>query len=321
MEGTNIHARRRYAIGIMQIIMAFALAGSSVVAGKCLVGTVPPNTASLLALACGLVFLAPSLVKRIPSIKGARRRDILIVCVQGLFGMALFRFFMLKGLASTSAVHAGIISSLGPAVMGAASAIVLRERAKPLLWIGLVLGTAGVVLLRAPGADAGASSFGGDLLVLMAVICEAAMSVIKKKFGDPLDPLATASVIVITSLICTLPLAVGEWIGGGFPAIGPREWLAVLYYGAFATALAYWFWAAGSSKVGGSTIALAMVAMPVSSVILSAAILGERPGIPALMGLALGVAGIIVGQAGGGSAASARPCGEESAEGIMRHGR
>ncbi len=321
MDGTDIHARRRDAIGIMQIIMAFALAGSSVVAGKYLVGTVPPNTSSLLALACGFVFLAPSLVKRIPSIRRARGRDILLVCVQGLFGMALFRFFMLKGLASTSAVHAGIISSLGPAVMGAASAIVLRERARPLLWIGLVLGTAGVVLLRAPGADAGASSLGGDFLVLMAVFCEAAMSVIKKKCGDPLDPLATASIIVVTSLACTLPLAVREWIGGGFPALGLREWLAVLYYGACATALAYWFWAAGSSKVRGSTIALAMVAMPLSSVILSAAFLGERPGIPALIGLALGVAGMVVGQAGGGSAASDRACGEESAEGIMRHGR
>jgi drug/metabolite transporter (DMT)-like permease len=310
----------RNAVGSAQIIFAFILAGSSVMAGKFLVASVPPFTVSLLALSCGLVFLLPSFIRRIPRILRARTRDILLICVQGLFGMALFRVFMLKGLSSTSAAHAGVIGSLGPAIMGVASVLILRERPRPFLWLGLVLGTAGIVLLRLPGADGGASSLGGDALVLAAVGCEAAMSVIRKKCGESLDPLATASIIVIASVVFTLPLAVREWTMGGFPRLGPREWLAILYYGAGATALAYYFWAAGSAKTDGTRIALAMVAMPLSSVILSIVFLGERPGLPVLAGMTLGVAGMLVGRIGGNAGIS-RACGEDAEGGIMRHDR
>jgi drug/metabolite transporter (DMT)-like permease len=312
--------RKRKAIGNLQIISAFILAGSSVMAGKFLVASVPPFTVSLLALSCGLVFLLPSFFRRIPRIRGVRTGDILLVCVQGLFGMALFRVLMLKGLSSTSAAHAGVISSLGPALMGVAAVLILRERPRSFLWLGLVLGTVGIVLLRLPGAESGASSLGGDALIFAAVCCEAAMSVIRKKCGDPLDPLATASIIVIASVIFTLPLAVREWTMKGFPRLGLRECMAILYYGACATALAYYFWAAGSAKVDGARIALAMVAMPLSSVILSIAFLGERPGVPVFAGLALGVAGMLVGRVGGNAGAS-RACGENAEGGIMRNDR
>jgi drug/metabolite transporter (DMT)-like permease len=291
--------KTREVFGSVQIVSAFILAGSSVMAGKLLVSRLPPFTVSLLALSCGLVFLLPSFIRRITRIRVARPRDIFLICVQGLFGMALFRVFMLKGLSSTSAAHAGVISSFGPAAMGAASVLILRERPRPFLWLGLILGTAGIVLLRLPGADSGASSLGGDILVLCAVGCEAAMSVIRKKCGDPLDPLATASIIVMASVVFTLPLAIREWTMAGFPRLGLRECLAILYYGAVATAIAYYFWAAGSAKVDGTRIALAMVAMPLSSVILSIVFLAERPGIPVFAGLALGVAGMIIGRMGG----------------------
>jgi probable blue pigment (indigoidine) exporter len=123
------------------------------------------------------------------------------------------------------------------------------------------------------------------------------MSLIRKKSGSPLKPLTTAGIIVAASIVFILPMAIGECLISGIPRPGPRDLLGILYYGAVATALAYYFWAAGSEKVSGNAIALAMIAMPITAVAVSVLFLRERPQPLALAGLALGIAGMAAGQA------------------------
>jgi drug/metabolite transporter (DMT)-like permease len=285
--------------GKLQILAAFVLAGTSVPVGKLLVGGLPPFSLALASLVCAFAFLLPALIADRRAISAAKKRDILLVCLQALFGMALFRVFILSGLALTSGSHAGVITAFGPLVMGAASIVLLREKPGPWLLAGLVLGTAGILLLRLSGlhGDASGASLKGDLLVFGAVSCEAAMSLIRKKSGSPFKPLPTAGIIVAASIVFILPIALGECLIGGIPRPGPRDILGILYYGAVATALAYYFWAAGSEKVSGNTIALAMVAMPITAVAVSVFFLRERPEPLALAGLALAVAGMAAGQA------------------------
>jgi drug/metabolite transporter (DMT)-like permease len=289
----------REARGNAQIITAFALAGSSVVAGKFLVASLHPFSSSFLSLACAFAFLLPVLARNRRKIAAARRLSLLSIAIQALLGMALFRIFMLQGLSRTSAVHAGIISSLGPLVMAAAAFVFLGEKPGPRLAAGVLLGTAGIALMRlsGPGGAAAQAGLWGDLLVFAAVCCEAGMAVVRKRSGVPFDPLTTAALIVAASVLYTLPLAAIECARFGLPRIGPLEFLAVMYYGAVATALAYFFWAAGSAAVSGSTIAVAMVAAPLSTVLLSIPVLGERPEALSLAGLALGMGGMVLGQA------------------------
>jgi drug/metabolite transporter (DMT)-like permease len=286
-------------VGTLQILAAFILAGTSVPVGKFLIGGLPPFTLALASLLCAFVFLLPSLLADRRALAAARGRDIFLVCVQALFGMALFRIFMLSGLSLTSGSHAGVITAFGPLIMGAASIVFLRERPRAAVLLGLILGTAGIMLLRLAeaGGEPRAASLWGDLLVLGAVSCEAAMSLIRKRSGVPFKPLTTAGIIVAASIVFVLPLAAGEWIGTGLPRFDLRDCMGILYYGAVATALAYYFWAAGSSKVSGNGIALAMVAMPLTAVAISVSLLGERLEPLVLAGLALGVAGMVIGQA------------------------
>jgi len=288
-------------VGKAQIIAAFVLAGTSVPVGKLLVGGLPPFSLALASLACAFVFLLPFLIADRRAIAETRKRDIVLICVQALFGMALFRVFMLSGLSLTSGSHAGVITAFGPLVMGAASLIFLRERPTVSTLAGLALGTAGILLLRMgdTAGGAGASSLRGDLLVFAAVSCEAAMSLIRKRSGSPLKPLTTSGIIVAASIVFIFPLAIGEWRSCGLPTPSARDLVGILYYGAVATALAYYFWAAGSAKVTGNGIALAMIAMPLTAVAVSILLLGEHPEPFALAGLALGTTGMALGQARG----------------------
>jgi len=284
-------------IGRAQILAAFVLAGTSVPVGKLLVGGLPPFSLALASLVCAFAFLLPFLVADRRAIAAARMRDIALICVQALFGMALFRVFMLSGLSLTSGSHAGVITAFGPLAMGAASIVLLREKPTASMMAGLALGTAGILVLRLEGKSGqGTASLWGDLLVFGAVSCEAAMSLIRKRSGSPLGPMSTSGIIVAASIVFIFPLAMGEWLTIGIPHPSMRDFVGILYYGAVATALAYYFWAAGSAKVSGNGIALAMIAMPLTAVALSVLMLGEPPEPLVLAGLALGTAGMALGQ-------------------------
>lgn len=290
-------ANAKQAIGKAQILAAFVLAGTSVPIGRLLVGGLPPFFLALASLVCAFLFLIPFLISDRRAILAARRRDILLICLQALFGMALFRVFMLSGLSLTNGSHAGVITAFGPLVMGAASILLLREKPPASTVAGLALGTAGILILRLGGnaGAAGASSLWGDLSVFGAVSCEAAMSLIRKRSGSPLKPMTTSGIIVAASIVYILPLAIGEALTAGIPRPGVRDLLGILYYGGIATALAYYFWAAGSAKVTGNSIALAMVAMPLTAVAVSVLLLGEPVEPFAMAGLALGVVGMVLG--------------------------
>ncbi len=70
--------------------------------------------------------------------------------------------------------------------------------------------------------------------------------------------------------------------------------LAIVYYGVFATVLAYLLWTGAVGKVSGATAGAATAAMPASSVILAVLVLGEAPHWQHLAGCLLIVGGILV---------------------------
>ena len=57
--------------------------------------------------------------------------------------------------------------------------------------------------------------------------------------------------------------------------IGVKEWLALIWYGVFVTALAFIFWYAGIKRCGAFTAAAYSGMMPFTSIILSILLLGE----------------------------------------------
>jgi drug/metabolite transporter (DMT)-like permease len=263
----------------LKLTVAMVLVGSSVVVGKLMAESLPVFLAGGLSSAIGAAILVPVLLLReggLPTVSG---RDLLILFLQALTGIFLFRVFLLWGLLFTTAAEGGVITSTTPAVVGLISFFFLKERLGPRVVVGIVLSVLGIVALNVLGSDSGAvrgpAPLLGNLLVFGAVISEALFTIFGKAASERVTPLATAASASVLSLALFLPLGLYQAVGFDFSSVGLSGWVAVLHYGVFVTALGYLLWFGGLSRVPASTAGVFTGVLPVSAVLLSYVVLGE----------------------------------------------
>lgn len=162
---------------------------------------------------------------------------------------------------------------------------------------GVGIGFAGVAWMVGPGALAGlGSAVWAQLAVLGGAVSYAFAGVYGRRFkamGVP--PLATATGQVTASAAMLLPLALAVDRPWALPAPGPATWGAILGIALLSTALAYVLFFRILARAGSANLMLVTFLIPVSAVLMGAAVLGERlePRHFAGMGLiALGLAAI-----------------------------
>jgi drug/metabolite transporter (DMT)-like permease len=294
--------------GLLEMVLAMILAGSSVVAGKLLSVRVPVFLSAEASLCAALVAILPAQIAKHGELRRLGRRDLGCMFLQALFGMALFRVLTLNGLRFTTAAQAGLVTSAAPAVMAAISAVALKERIRRAGFLGIALIMAGLLLTNISGMSTAPDRFMlGNLLVLAAVACEALLTVFRKLSGGRIGSVTNTTILVAMSAAMLLPFALADLRGFPLSSIGRTEWAAILYYGAVATVIAYILWGHGALLIPANRTGMATAMMPVSALVLSALVLGETLTPLALAGCAVVVAGIIVGSAKRAAGMASRP--------------
>ena len=311
--------RSRQWLAWICLALAMSIAGSAVVAGKLLVGSLPVFLAAELGLGAGLLVMLPMLWLRKEG--GALdRRTHATLALQALCGIALYRVFTFEGLRFTSAASAGLMSSAAPAVIGLLAWGLLRER-PPLRRIGgIACVSLGLVAINispflaehglaghaATGhvADAVWRSLLGNGLVLAAVLGEAAFSVLSKARCCAMSPLRRTTLVSLYAFAMLLPVALFDAQHYEFSEISSMALWCIAYYGVAVSYLSYVFWFKGIALVPATAAAAFTGLVPLSGVALSWLILGEQILWTHLAGLACVSAGIWLSC--GAKAASAR---------------
>jgi drug/metabolite transporter (DMT)-like permease len=286
-------AQRR---GLLEVVLAMAFAGSSVVVGKLLATRVPVFLSVELSLCAALAAILPAQIARRRELRLLGPRELSYMLLQALFGIVLFRAFTLYGLHFTTAVSAGIITSAAPAVMALLAGTILRERLGRGAIAGLALSVSGLLAINLWGLSPGAGpgSLVGNLLVFAATVCEALLTIFRKRSGGRIGSVTNTTVLVGMSAVLVLPLALIDLQRFPIRQIDSVAWLSILYYGAVATVIAYVLWGHGTLRIPANRTGIATAALPVTAVILSALVLGE-PLLPAhVAGSVTVIAGIIV---------------------------
>lgn len=170
---------------------------------------------TLLALRYGLAVLAllPVLLFYRPLWPRGRRHwgavaltGFLIQCV----------YFGLAYLAMEAGMNAGttaIVMSLQPIMVAALAPLVTGARGGATLWLGLVLGLGGVVLVVLGGNGAGPSPWGAMALAAMALCGITAATLFEKWHGLRTDPVAGALVQYALGFAVMAPVALVIGIG------------------------------------------------------------------------------------------------------------
>ena len=261
--------------------------------------------AGMRTLLCGLVVALAALVW------GGRanlRRDWLIYLILAVLNVVLFMGLQTFTILYMPSGSAAVVIYLQPILVGLASYLVLSEQLSVPKVVGLVLGFSGVVVVST-GSLSG-SSLGTPLGVAFGVgsaLSWTLGTVYFKWYGERLSTLWAVAVpfstggVVLTGLGLVLePLSSISWTGTYFASF--------LYTALVGTALAWMLWL-GLVKAGeASRVSAYVFFVPLASVLLGAAFLGETLSPWLLAGAALVICGIYLvnRQSAGGPQRSAK---------------
>ena len=261
--------------------------------------------AGLRTLLCGL---AVALAAFVWGGRANLRRDWPIYLLLAVFNVLLFMGLQTFTILYMPSGSAAVVIYLQPILVGLASYLVLSEQLSVPKVVGLVLGFSGVVVVST-GSLSG-SSLGTPLGVAFGVgsaLSWTLGTVYFKWYGERLSTLWAVAVpfsaggVILTGLGLVLePLSSISWTGTYFASF--------LYTALVGTALAWMLWL-GLVKAGeASRVSAYVFFVPLASVLLGAAFLGETLSPWLLAGAALVICGIYLvnRQSAGGPQRSAK---------------
>jgi drug/metabolite transporter (DMT)-like permease len=293
--------------GYLYLLGGFSLAGTSVIAARLLTPSLGTFTITAASLGIALVGMLPLVWRRLgPSLAHLSRRQALALVFQAVCGIFLFRMFLIQGLLRTSAGEAGILTGATPAFTALLAAVALREPLRPRRALGIASTVAGILCLQglfSPGSGLSGQHAWGNGLVLCAALCESSFNVISRYSslnsasdpGQSLSPdVQTWMVAALAFCLCLPPAWLDEAPLPALVALGTGEWLALVWYGLFVTALAFILFYAGIRRCPASTAAVFSGMMPFTALVLSIWVLGESAGLPQWSGGGLVVLGMLL---------------------------
>ncbi|WP_295118812.1 EamA family transporter [uncultured Leifsonia sp.] len=263
--------------------------GSTYVVTRAVLPDAPLWGAVLRALPAGLLLLA--VARRRPRGVWWWRALLLGALNAGGFFVLVYAVAQLlpSGIAST-------VMATSPLALMGFGWMLLGQRPRALSLIGALAGVGGVAVMLT-GGDAAVDPLGLAAAVA-AMLLSAVGYVLATRWGD-VDVLSSTAWQLVAGGLLVVPFAI--LIEGAPPVLAPAAIAGFAYVSLVATASAYLAWFAGMRRLGPGAVGLIGLLNPVTGVALGALVAGEALTARQLVGLAVVLAGIAVGQATRGS--------------------
>ena len=288
------------------LALSMSLVGSYVALSKPLVAALPVFLLAWLRFGIGGLAMLRWLKKPAEEIPmtGQTKR---LVFLESFLGNFLFSICMLFGVSMTSAVAAGVIMAAIPAAVAVMSWLFLRERIGLRVWASVACAVVGIGLVSlsknallvhmGPGLEADLASkqaWLGNLLLVGAVLCEAAYAVIGKKLTGVLSPKRITALINLWGFALVTPL--GLWMAWGFDftAVAPASWLLLVFYALAASVWTVWLWMTGLKTIPANQAGVFTVLLPVSTAAVGVLVLGETLNGTQIGAFAIALAGVVL---------------------------
>ena len=282
------------------LALSMSLVGSYVALSKPLAAAIPVFLLAWLRFGIGGAAVLHWLRKPAgePPLSPATQR---LLFLESFFGNFLFSICMLFGVSMTSAVSAGVIMAAIPAAVAVMSWAFLRERISARAAAAIACAGLGIGLLalsqptHAPTVSgATGQPLIGNLLVLGAVLCEAAYAVIGKKLTGALGPKRITSIINLWGFALVTPFGIYQAMHFDFASVGAGIWLLLLFYSLAASVWTVWLWMTGLKAATASQGGVFTVMLPISAALVGVLALGETLGGMQLLAFAIALVGVVL---------------------------
>ncbi len=284
-------------VAYLCLALSMSLVGSYVALSKPLAAVLPVFLLAWMRFGIGGLAMLHWLRKPAgePPMTAQTRR---LLFLESFLGNFLFTACMIYGVSLTNAVTAGVTMASMPAAVAVMSWAFLREQVAPRTWVAVGCAVVGIALFAVASHESPADAVApagkarlawlGQLLLLGAVVCEAAYSVIGKKLTGALGPKRITSIINLWGFTLSMPLGLYAAWHFEFAAVGWGTWVLLVFYALAASIWTVWLWMTGLRVVPAAQGGVFTVLLPVSAALVGVLVLGES--LSGLQLLAFGIA-------------------------------
>ncbi len=263
-------------LATLAILAAVVLWGGSYVSIKAVLAQVTPldlvAVRLLLAVPTLAILLKFSRQKLIP-----RQGWILM----GITAVVLFFhfFIMSEGMKETTASHSAWILTVAPLVTVLLAWLWLREQPTWRHWVGMLIASAGVILLDNTPAvlSSGTVTSKGNLLVLATCGTWAVYTILMKRLTTFVSPLIGTFWITSIAAVIFVPVALSQGMISHTEGWSVGVLWHLVYLGVGCLALAFWFWSEGLRLYSTAESSVYLYIEPLITVFFAWMLLGEHP--------------------------------------------
>ncbi|NLY83413.1 MAG: DMT family transporter [Acholeplasmataceae bacterium] len=279
--------------GPAYLTLAAGIWGGMYVVSKIVLDVVPP----LLLLWLRYVVALAALLA-IGVFSGAdwriRKNHVTLILSVGLIGYFLSIWAQFVGTKLSTAQMGAVITSATPAFMVIFAYFLLREKITIRKVFSMLLATIGVLLVVGVGGTGESFQLGGVILVI-AALSWALMSVLVKRIPPAYSPLVITTYAIMAATLAITPLSYRYFTAEHLSLIfEPTVLLGVLYIGIVATAGAFLFWNKGLQLIDASRGGIYFFFQPLVGTLLGWLFLGEQVGLGFLVGALLILSGVFL---------------------------
>ena len=267
-------SRRAYALA--GLILVMIVWGITYVVTKAAVREIPPLTLAALRYLIAASVLVPIAMARSGSMRLPRPLSFAPLVWMGLTGIVILTVGFNYGLIYGSASQGALLYALSPAALAIAAVLWLRETLSRRRTAGILLSIAGTALVVASGEidRAAPRPFLGAVCMLAGIVAWACYTVIAKRLAGANQIVVIAWVSMI-GMAMLLPLAAVELLQSPTPRPSLDAWLATLFLGAVASALAYVVYNLALRELDASVVGAYFTLDPLVGVATAILFLGE----------------------------------------------
>jgi len=282
-------ARERSWVPLAAALVSVTLWASAFVGIRAAARAFSPGALALGRLALGSILLGSLLLTR--PYKRPSRREIGLLLIAGLTWFGVYNVALNQAERNVDAGTAAMLVLIAPIFIVGLAAVFLKERTSPALLLGGAIAFAGVLVIGL-ATSTGSASLAGVVLCLVAALASAIGLVAQKPVLGRLSALqVTWTCCTIGAFVC-LPYAPSLVRELGSAPVAGTAWL--IFLGVFPTSVAFTTWAYALARGTAARMAATAYLVPPIAIVMSWLILGESPGLVAVLGGALCLAGVYI---------------------------
>jgi drug/metabolite transporter (DMT)-like permease len=216
-------------------------------------------------------------------------RDVPLLVMLGMFGVALNQFLFVVGLSRTSVAHSSIFANMTPVLVLLMASMRGLETFTARKLVGVVVALTGVVLLRTlDTGPQGEATLAGDLITFGGSLAFSIFTVLGKPATKRYGTITVNTFAYVGGALLMAPLTIWQSSGFDYRAVPLSAWAAVFFMALLPSVICYLIFYYALAFMEASRLSTFMYLLPLLATILGVFVLHES------VHLSLVISGLVI---------------------------